>query len=125
MKYKGGLPMKEIKAMSPEMYLDKQIALKKELIIDKVNKELESYASHPTYSWVELIIDGDYSTTVRNEVAKDFVAAGWKKVYHHTSSENGERSGLTSFILLTEETVDKWEQSHNKDKFWCVSEKDL
>lgn len=117
--------MKETKAMSPDMYLEKQIILKKDLIVEKINDELINYANNPMYSWVEVIIDGDYSTTVRNEAAKEFVKAGWKKVYHRTSSENGERPGLTRFVFLTEKTVDKWEQNHNKNKFWLVSEKDI
>ena len=117
--------MKEMKAMSPEVYENMQINFKKDLIVEKINEELKNYANNPTYDWVEVIIDGDYSTTVRNEAAKEFVKVGWKKVYHRTSSENGEKSGLTRFILLTDETVDEWEQCHDKNKFWYVSEKDL
>ena len=118
--------MKETKAMSPKTYLDKQVAIKKDSVVEKINEALDTYVSDPTYvEWVEVIIEGDYSTTVRNEAAKEFIKSGWKKVYHRTSSENGERPGLTRFVLLTEDTVEKWEYSNNRNKYWCVSEADV
>lgn len=118
--------MTEMKAMSPKTYLDKQVALKKDSVVEKINEALNNYAADPTYvEWVEVIIEGDYSTTVRNEAAKEFIKSGWKKIYHRTSSENGERAGLTRFVLLTEETVEKWEYLNNRNKYWCVSEADI
>ena len=118
--------MKDTNAMSPQNYLDKQVAIKKASVVEKINEALNDHAADPLYvEWVEVIIDGDYSTTVRNEAAKDFIRAGWKKIYHRTSAENGERPGLTRFALLTEETVEKWEHRNNRNKFWCVSEVDV
>lgn len=55
----------------------------------------------------EAIISGEYPVSVRNEIAKKYKEAGWKYVYHQTSSENGERPGLTSFKFSNTELQDE------------------
>ena len=67
---------------------------------------------------VEAIIDGEPSLDVRNEIARCYIVdAGWGYVYHQTSSENGERPGLTHFIFteepLPEKEVKGW---HKKER---------
>ena len=47
----------------------------------------------------EVIIYGEYSKEARNEASKLYKEAGWKEVEHKTSSENGERPGLTLFTF--------------------------
>lgn len=116
---------KKSNVVSPKMYVATHVSHNKEKIVEKVNIELINYAKDPTYSWVEISINDDYSVTLRNEVAKEFVKTGWTKVYHKTSAESGERPGFTTFVFLTEETITRWENCHSKDKYWCVTEKDV
>lgn len=52
---------------------------------------------HGWYPWEEAIIDYELPLHTRNRIANMYVNAGWKYVYHHTSSENLERPGLTVF----------------------------
>ena len=111
--------------LSPKMFVTKHCSANKNKVIEKINKELADFAKKPHFDWVEVIIDGDYSTTLRNEVAKEYVKTGWDKVYHHTSSENGEKPGLTSFVFLTKETIEHWEKCHSTHKYWHVSKADI
>lgn len=117
--------MGTIKPMSPQIYNEKRIALDKNGVINKINKALEDYASNPTNIFVEITLDYDYPMITRNEVAREFIKAGWLKVYHRSSSDNGESSIFTEFIFLTEETCDKWEKSHYKKAYKCITENDL
>lgn len=57
---------------------------------------------HGWYPWEEAVIEGEYSITIRNEIAKQYKEAGWTHVYHRTTSEAGEKAGLTSFKFSME-----------------------
>lgn len=46
-----------------------------------------------------LVITGELNKETCNEVAKIYTAAGWKFVGCKTSSDNGERAGLTGLTL--------------------------
>lgn len=50
----------------------------------------------------DIIVSGEWPKDERDEVAKRYEQAGWKKVTHRTSSENGERPGLTRFWFEAE-----------------------
>lgn len=50
----------------------------------------------------EAIIDGEYPVDVRTAIGLKYREAGWNYVYHITSSEHGDRPGLTRFIFSTE-----------------------
>lgn len=63
----------------------------------EVDESIKNY--HGWYPWEEALVDREFPVEVRNEVAKRYIKAGWKFVYHNTSSENGERPGLTCFML--------------------------
>ena len=68
------------------------------------------------YPWANAIIDGEFSLSDRNEVAKKYIEeGGWYAVFHKTSSENGERPGLTSFGLFTPESYAKWDKACGED----------
>lgn len=69
---------------------------------------------HGWYPWEEAIIDGELSVSVRNELAQRYKAAGWKYVYHQTSSENGERAGLTAFKFSENELDNKYVNNYYK-----------
>ena len=70
---------------------------KLERMIDEKIKE--NHGNHP---WEEALLDEEYPIEVRNAIARRYVKAGWYYVYHRTSSENGERGGLTYFAFSQE-----------------------
>ncbi len=49
--------------------------------------------------YYHLVIVGEYNREVCDEIQKIYTDAGWKKVNCRTSSENGERGGLTGMQL--------------------------
>lgn len=71
-----------------------------------IDDSIRSY--HGWYPWEEAIIQGEYSVEVRNIMGKKYKDAGWKHVYHQTSSENGERAGLTAFKLSNSPLKDEY-----------------
>lgn len=72
----------------------------------KIDRSIKNF--HGWYKWEEAVIDGEYSVNVRNAIGQKYKDAGWKYVYHRTSSEHGERYGLTHFIFSTEKLDDKY-----------------
>lgn len=79
-----------------------------EKLIEQIDESIKSY--HGWWKWEEAIIPNEYPVSVRNEIAKRYKKTGWKFVYHQTSSENGERAGLTCFKFSNEklENIDKF-----------------
>ena len=73
----------------------------KQCDFDKLEKEIDKSikSNHGDYEWEEALLDDEYSLSVRNEIGKRYMKNGWKYVYHQTSSENGERPGLTLFMF--------------------------
>lgn len=58
--------------------------------------------AHGRYPYEQAILDYELPMDIRNEIAKEYVATGWnytQYVYHYTSSEHKERSGLTAFYF--------------------------
>ena len=51
-----------------------------------------------------VIVSHEYSNDVRQRVAEKYLEAGWERVIHSTSSENGERPGLTAMNFYWELT---------------------
>ena len=70
-------------------------------IIDEIDNEL--IKTHGYYPWDEAVIGYDLTLNERNKIAEMYLDAGWKFVYHRTSEENGEKPGLTTFILSMSE----------------------
>lgn len=54
---------------------------------------------HGKHTVQEVILDGELPILLRNELASRYINAGWKYVYHATSSERGEKSDLTAFCF--------------------------
>lgn len=70
--------------------------------IEAIIKEIDNAIkrTHSWYPWESGIIEDEIPIEVRNEIAKRYInEGGWKYVYHQTSSENGEKAGLTEFKL--------------------------
>lgn len=63
----------------------------------EIDKSIIDY--HGWHIWEQAILDEEYPFSVRNIIASHYKDKGWKYVYHKTSSENGERAGLTQFIF--------------------------
>lgn len=95
-----------------------------ELILDEVEntdfKKLEKLIDdsikrhHGCYPWEKAILEGELSVSVRNEIAQTYKMAGWKYIYHRTTSENGEKPGLTSFMFSEKEIEDKYTKNYHK-----------
>ncbi len=64
-------------------------------VITDIDESMKGY--HKWYSWEQAVIDYELPVEFRNEIAKKYIEAGWKYVYHITTSENNERAGLTAF----------------------------
>ena len=71
----------------------------------KIDRSIKDY--HGWHKWEEAIIDGEYPVNTRNAIGQKYKEAGWNYVYHITSSEHGDRPGLTHFIFSTEKPDDK------------------
>jgi len=69
--------------------------------LDEVEKAIDEQLikNHTQHPWEEVLLDEEYAIEVRDTLAKRYVNAGWNYVYHQTSSENGERPGLTMFAF--------------------------
>ena len=67
--------------------------------IEQMEEDIDSALKrvHGWYPWKEAILENEYSIELRDAVAKKYKDAGWKYVYHATTSELGERAGLTCF----------------------------
>lgn len=68
-----------------------------EAIIVDIDTEIKRH--HGQHPYEDAFLIKEYSKSVRDEIARRYREAGWKYVIHRTSSENGERPGLTHFKL--------------------------
>ena len=50
-------------------------------------------------NYYHIVITGEYSREVCDEVENTYKKAGWTTVKCRTSSENGEKPGLTGLVL--------------------------
>lgn len=75
--------------------------------MDKIISEIDASLKvfHKWYPWDSAILDYELPVEVRNELAIKYLN-GWKYIYHITTSENGERAGLTAFHF-SEESIEK------------------
>ena len=64
---------------------------------EEIDKSIKLY--HGWYPYEYASITEDLQRSVRDVLALRYKLAGWKFVYHTTTSEIGERPGLTSFIF--------------------------
>lgn len=62
---------------------------------------------HGVNEYEQAFVKEEYPVNIRNTVAQKYKNAGWDYVYHITSSEHGDRPGLTRFIFSTEKLDDK------------------
>ena len=76
---------------------------------NKLEKEIDNSIKecHGMNEYEQAFIDGEYPVNVRTAIGLKYMEAGWNYVYHITSSEHGDRPGLTHFIFSTEKPDDK------------------
>lgn len=118
-----------IKAISPDVVYDfnteNHIVICS--IIEEINTKLITLSSsNPQINdYPEILLEGELDYSLRNKIAQEYIIAGWKCVAHQTTSENGERAGLTYFVFLTENTLKKWIDSNDTEKHYMVFKDDV
>ena len=70
---------------------------KVEEAVSKFEKQLTKEEKDEQY--YHLVIIGEYNRQTCDEIERIYMEAGWSKVKCKTSSENGERGGLTGLQL--------------------------
>ena len=87
-----------MKIPTPEEIKNKLFLNEKDILLETVINELNNSTTLDWYdNYYIVIIQSEYSKKSRDYVVEEFKKVGWKKIEHKTSSENGERPGLTSF----------------------------
>lgn len=87
-----------MKIPTPEEINEKINLNEKDILLENVINELiNSTTLDWNYNHIVIIIPSEYSKESRDYVVEEFKKVGWKKIEHKTSSESGERPGLTSF----------------------------
>ena len=97
-------------------------------IVEKIDEKLRFAGECRNSEWFDVILPNEYREDLRNSVAKEYIDAGWDMVVHQTSTENGERPGITYFAFLTENTIDSFFKEYvdtlDKRKIYYVITKD-
>lgn len=92
--------MEPIKLSTPNDVIIRRDIDKAQEIVQQIEEKLADKSNLDDFSdRVEIIVSGESAKVIRDEIAEKYVQAGWRKVEHQTSSENNERSGLTSFTF--------------------------
>ena len=86
----------EIKVTTPQDMNATTEQIVKE-VVEKFELAFQKEGTGNTY--YHLVIEGEYSRATLNEVEKIYKQAGWFGVKCRTSTENGERGGLTGLEL--------------------------
>lgn len=77
--------------------IDKSNDISIEQLENEIDKKLsKSFLTYDNY--IEVILCKEYSKQLRDSIVNKYIKeGGFLKVEHSTSSENGERAGLTNF----------------------------
>ena len=90
-----------MKPITPQQAVEKAIS---NYDLDKIVSDINDRVSlNIDTGKATAIIVGEYPKPVTDKVAQIFVDAGWCSVEFKTSSENGERPGLTRVTLFSKE----------------------
>lgn len=76
-----------------------------------IDESIKQY--HGWHPWEYALLDAEYPTTIRDELAKRYVNNGWKYVYHRTTSEDNQRPGLTSFMFSMVSLDEKYTKNYH------------
>lgn len=87
-----------MKALSPYDLNPSYDQQKVDELIEKFNKKLKEEPSISN-TYHHIVISGEHPRIILDRVKEEYEKAGWSEVECKTSSENGERSGLTGLQL--------------------------
>ncbi len=84
--------------------------------LDKLEDAIDASvkSNHGNYPYECAILHNEYPLSVRDAISKRYKLAGWNYVYHITSSENGERPGLTEFIFSIEKLSETYIKNYHQ-----------
>lgn len=74
--------------------------------IDSEMKKEHNISEYGHTGKLHIILDKEYPMIVRDMIVERYKEAGWRTVTHRTSSENGERPGLTGFTFYSNSYVE-------------------
>lgn len=79
--------------------------------LEKIEDEIDESIKkcHGWNEYEQAIIAGEYPVNVRNAIAQRYKDAGWKYIYHITSSEVGGPNAVTMFIFSMKKL--EWEDT--------------
>lgn len=68
---------------------------------DDLEKEIDKSIRdhHGEFPWDHALVKKNLSMVAREVLARRYLGAGWKYVYHRTSTLNDETPGVTSFVF--------------------------
>lgn len=87
----------------------KQISIDKAKIDDLVKEMDQSIKDfHGDCPWEYAMLEGEYQNEIMDALLGKYFDAGWKYIFWQRSSENSEKSGLTSIMLSTSKINTKY-----------------
>ena len=92
-------------------------------VFDEIDEELKQSAIRGD-DFPEAMLKFEIYKGYRKKIAQRYLEEGWYRVAHITSSENGERGGLTHFYFLTEENFEHWNNVWNRGMKWNIESLD-
>lgn len=86
--------------MTPERFITNNSAAKQLVeMVEAQFKQVKEDGEWDGSSTVVIRVAGEFTPQLRDKVAERYTKAGWEKVDHHTSSEKGEKPGVTAFVF--------------------------
>jgi hypothetical protein len=82
--------------LGPEEVKDRNPDVEK--YFDEIDKQLTLH-HHRCEDNIFVLLEGELTKEERQKIVIAYIKAGWSKVTSQTSSENGERPGLTKFKM--------------------------
>lgn len=87
-----------VKVTSPD-----EMSMDEDLLNDLIEKfEIKLRKERKGSDYYTLVITGEYPRDIYDRIERVYKDAGWKKATVKSSSENGERPGLTAMFLSME-----------------------
>ena len=100
-------------AISPKELIEMKRLSQVDGYVERIDDYLKTH--EPMHEWFEETIQSEIPVVARHEIARRYIEAGWYKVYHHTTSENGERAGLSCFVFVTSDSAEIFERAHKNN----------
>ncbi len=85
------------------------------VLVEAFDQKLESETMG--HAWYHVVVAGEYNRATLDSVEAEYLAAGWKHARCRTSSESGERPGLTGLQLWAVKDVHTEHCFHGSCKY--------